>query len=149
LQGPGFSDNPEVVKTFHAQVGEIVDTYQGKRSFSHLVSESQWGHFVSVIQMLKKHGIQVTLLHAPQYAHWSYGVAWAQGYSSRCIPGVPLFDFSNPDEYPQFFDLIYRADTDHLNSLGVPLYTDAIARKLLAHIAHSDDIACNSARTTK
>jgi hypothetical protein len=140
---PAFFNNSEAVASYQQQEKEIADVYRRKSDFTDLLTDGQWAFFVRIVRRLQAHGLQVILLHPPQEVFWRYGASYAVDYGRRCIPEVPLFDFSDPAEYPQFFDLKYRLDSDHLNTLGVPLYTTEIAEKTLAYMAHGPNSACN------
>ncbi len=50
----------------------------------------------------------------------------------KLMPGLPpVFDFSDPEKYPQLFEPKYRNDTGHTNFAGAKIYTHLIVSKLL------------------
>ena len=139
-----FANDPELIRQYHSWVEEMTDVYRGKADLSALVPDVQWQHLVELVRLLQEHGLKVALLHAPQLVSWKFGVSYVQSYPRRCIPGVPLFDLSNPDEYPDFFKLDNRFDLYHVNGRMAPIYTAEIARKLLAYLDRPQDFDCRS-----
>ncbi len=74
-------------------------------------------------EKIRAHGAEPILLIAPSQS----------GYTSRPRREVaPVLDFSDPVQWPELFDVRYRADAGHLNTAGAEIFTRALAGKFFA-----------------
>ncbi|HYR58776.1 MAG TPA: hypothetical protein VEO95_09115 [Chthoniobacteraceae bacterium] len=74
-------------------------------------------------ERIRRHGAEPILLIAPSQS----------GYTSRPRREVaPVLDFSDPQQWPELFDVRYRADAGHLNTAGAEIFTRALAGKFYA-----------------
>jgi hypothetical protein len=137
-----FIGQPEALASFARQRALIAAAYRDREDLSAWLPERHWRYFANIVERLRANGIQVVLLHTPQTVGWQQDLAYVLGYPSRCIPGVPLFDFSDPNRYPQLWAIENRLDHDHLNAAGSEIYTDAIAERMLGFLAAGPASAC-------
>jgi len=68
----------------------------------------------------RRHGAEPILFLAPT----SSGVVFHPSHEV-----APLFDFSDPAQWPALFEPRYRADIGHLNSAGAEVFTRALAER--------------------
>jgi hypothetical protein len=78
------------------------------------------------IDLLHREGIEVILFLPPT-------VSPSQFYPRRILDSVPLFDLSDPAQYPEFYDVANRRDGVHLNLAGSALYTRKLALLFVEH----------------
>jgi hypothetical protein len=72
-----------------------------------------------IVDECRSHGVTPIVISAP--------VLW----NSRIDVNAPVFDFRDPDRYPELYDLAFRFDEEHLNAQGAQLYTSLVAKRFI------------------
>lgn len=96
------------------------------------VSPYEFDRYLSLLAYLRSKGKQVILLKPPHAQSIAHNTALIAMFRARCPDGPPLWDFSVPERYPQFYDPANHFDVDHLNHAGATLLTQAAAEKFAA-----------------
>ena len=89
------------------------------------LSEPHGDNVKTIVQLVREAGAEPILVVAPD-VH-----ACRRFLASE--PRLPIFDFSQPAEYPQLYQTENRIDLSHLDEPGARLWTREFARLFIAH----------------
>ena len=78
------------------------------------------GALRSDIELLRRHGIETVLFLPPTLAN-------SQFLPTGSLEGVPVFDFSDIDRYPELYATGNHKDGVHLNLAGAGIFTREVA----------------------